>query len=223
MRVLAIESAMMGGSVAILENQTLLAEDSLDVRQRTAQTLSPAMQRLLRDVGWKPRDVELVAVTVGPGSFTGLRIGVTAAKTFAYATGAGVLGVNTLEVLAAQVPVSAQHLWAVINAERAQLFAAAFRADRASWVETIPTGIVDGHVWARSRMPGSLVTGPALADLRSQLPADVQLTAEDLWIPRAATVGQLAYTQFLAGRRDDVWSLVPRYFRESAAEEKTKG
>ena len=75
----------------------LLAELSLDHTQRSAQSLAPAIEALLTQVGWLPRDVQLVAVSVGPGSFTGLRVGVTTAKVFAYAVGAEVLGIDTLE------------------------------------------------------------------------------------------------------------------------------
>ena len=65
----------------------MLAEQPLDPTRRSAQTLAPAIATLLDAVEWRPADVELVAVATGPGSFTGLRIGVTTAKAFAYAAG----------------------------------------------------------------------------------------------------------------------------------------
>src|SRR5688572_20388398 len=99
----------MAGSVAALEGE-LVAEMELDSARRTAQTLVPALDVLLRQVAWKPQDVDLIAVTQGPGSFTGLRIGVTTAKTFAYACGAAIVGVNTLAAIARQVPASSGRL-----------------------------------------------------------------------------------------------------------------
>src|SRR5205823_153504 len=80
----------------------------------------------LATANWLPKEVELVAVTVGPGSFTGLRIGVTTAKAFAYAIGAEVVGVNTLDALAAQALPSPSPLWAILDAQRQELFAAKF-------------------------------------------------------------------------------------------------
>ena len=77
------------------------------------------MLALLKQVGWRPDDVQLVAVSVGPGSFTGLRVGVTAAKVFAYAVGAEVLGVDTLEAIAAASPDDVAEVSAVIDAQRA--------------------------------------------------------------------------------------------------------
>ncbi|HBO44409.1 MAG TPA: tRNA (adenosine(37)-N6)-threonylcarbamoyltransferase complex dimerization subunit type 1 TsaB, partial [Planctomycetaceae bacterium] len=88
MRVLAIETTERVGTVALSEGDRLVVQRSLDAGQRSAQSLAPAVVQTLADAGWKPEDVELVAVTVGPGSFTGLRVGVTTAKTFAYGVGA---------------------------------------------------------------------------------------------------------------------------------------
>jgi len=87
-RILALETTEMAGSLAAMHDGKLLAELELDPRQRTAQSLAPGMKTLLAKVAWRPADVELVAVTIGPGSFTGLRLGITTAKTFAYALGA---------------------------------------------------------------------------------------------------------------------------------------
>src|SRR5258707_1343424 len=125
MKILALETSGTAGSVAALEGEQLLKTAALDPVQRTARTLAPAIRDLLKQVGWRPADVQLVAVTAGPGSFTGLRLGVTTAKTFAYAVGCQVLGVNTLEVIASQSPPECSLLEVVLDAQRQQLFAAA--------------------------------------------------------------------------------------------------
>ena len=93
--------------------------------ERTAQTLAPRLSELLRETDW-PAGVDSTWwwSPVGPGSFTGLRIGVTTAKTFAYAVGAEVIGVNTLAVIAEQAPRAAAPLWVVMDAQRQELFAA---------------------------------------------------------------------------------------------------
>ncbi len=68
--------------------------------------------------------------------------------------------------------------------------------------------------------PGTTVNGPALAKLSTQLPAGVTAADRKVWMPKAATVGQLAWTQYQAGRRDDLFAILPHYYRRSAAEEK---
>src|SRR4029077_17224460 len=108
MRILAIETSGRTASVAALEaadgDVVLLQEAATTRDERTAQALFPVLKVMLQEVGWAPDAIELWTVGVGPGSFTGLRIGVTLAKTFAYAAGAEVIGVNTLAVLAEQAP-----------------------------------------------------------------------------------------------------------------------
>ena len=78
---------------------------------------------MCREVGWKPGEVQLIAVTVGPGSFTGLRIGVSTAKALAYALATPLIGVNTLEVILRQAPAGLPRLQAVLDAQRYELFA----------------------------------------------------------------------------------------------------
>ena len=262
MRILALETSDKIGSVAAIADGNPLAELILDRRQRSAQSLLPAVDSLLKQVGWRPADVQLVGVSIGSGSFTGLRVGVTAAKVFAYAVGAEVLGVNTSEAIAANcADTSCNEVSVVIDAQRGELVVQSFvrQADGAF----APAGaeeLLDADVWlARLEAVGSgqwavgsgqwevgsrqsavgsgrnessasnpqslvpnpsVVTGPGLVRLRDRLPSCVAALDEGLWRPCAAVVGRLAARYYAQGRRDDLWKLVPHYYRRSAAEEK---
>jgi tRNA threonylcarbamoyladenosine biosynthesis protein TsaB len=225
MRIVAIETSGRHGSVAALSGETgeaqLLRQIALGDEQRTAQALAPALRQLLSDVSWAPRSVEMVAVAVGPGSFTGLRIGVTTAKTFAYAVGAKVIGVNTLAVLAAQAPASSAPLWTIVDAQRQELFVAKFNTNGHGDIPIdCDTSIVPQDIWLAQLRSGDRVIGPALRRLASRLPEGVVAVAEEFWQPMAAAVGRVAWQAYQAGRRDDVWKLAPHYYRPSAAEEK---
>lgn len=220
-RILALETSGTAGSVAALDEGQIRAEIPLKSGQRSAQSLAPAMQEILRQVGWQSRDVQLVAITVGPGSFTGLRVGVTTAKAFVYATGAEVIGVNTLDCLARQAPVEAARVAVAIDAYRGQVFARHY--ERAALGVLVPidgAAIVDNDAWLASLLPGSWVSGPGLFKLASHVPAGVNVVTADLWQPRASVVGQVGWDRFAAGERDDLWRLMPLYLRRSAAEEK---
>ncbi len=224
-RILAIETSGRHGSIATLWGDggeaRLVEQTVLSGDQRTAQSLTPAMQRLLAAAEWPPKSVDLVAVTVGPGSFTGLRIGVTTAKTFAYAVGAEVIGVNTLTALAAQTPPSAAPLWTVLDAQRQEVFAAKFFvAENFELRVERETSIVPQERWLASLTAGDRVVGLALKRLAPRLPEGVIALPEDLWQPMATAVGQVAWKAYQAGQRDDVWKLTPNYYRLSAAEEK---
>ncbi len=221
MRILALETSGTAGSSAALDNQKLLGELLLPADRRSAQTLQPVVKQLLEQTGWRPADVEVVAVTVGPGSFTGLRIGVTAAKTFAYAVQAKVVAVGTLDVVAAQVDAHAGRVFAVLDAGRNQLYASGYAIEAGA--TPVPLGaptIVDTDAWLAERRAGDIVCGPPLEKLSPRLPAGVIAASSDRWQPRAATVGQLAFARAAAGEFDDLWQLVPSYVRLSAAEER---
>jgi tRNA threonylcarbamoyladenosine biosynthesis protein TsaB len=225
MRILALETSGLSGSVALLdETSGFQASRELAVGQRSAQALAPAIHEALKSAGWSPREVEAVAVTAGPGSFTGLRIGVTTAKTLAYALGAAIVGVNSLDVLAAAIPPTDAKLWALLDAHRGELFAASYRTDAAgAWLREDTTrecSLPTIDAWLAQLAPCDIVTGPVLAKLASRLPGDVVATAEEFRSPQALYVAKLAARRLTAGERDDLWNLVPFYGRLSAAEEK---
>jgi tRNA threonylcarbamoyladenosine biosynthesis protein TsaB len=225
MRIAAIETSGRYGSVAVLAGEgnvaQVLHETRLGETQRTAQSLAPALRDLLSRANWSPGSVGLVAVAIGPGSFTGLRIGITTAKAFAYAVGAEIVGVNTLAVLAAQTPQSPSLLWTIMDAQRQELFAAKFdNRDVRGRVMTKAAHIIPHDQWLAGLEPGEWVTGPALRQLAPRLPSEVVPAPKEGWEPTAAGVGQLSWQLYRTGQRDDVWKLSPEYYRPSAAEEK---
>ena len=224
-RILAIESSDRHASVATLwgdETGTrLIGQSLLSGDERTAQMLAPTIQQSLAAADWSPKSVELVAITVGPGSFTGLRVGVTTAKAFAYATGAEVLGINSLEALALQAAHSTVPLWTILDAQRQELFAAKFIVNEQFEIRAEhETCIIRQDKWLANLEPGDRVIGSALKRLSLRLPAGIEVLPEHLWHPVATAVGQLAWKNYQAGRRDDVCKLLPNYYRPSAAEEK---
>jgi tRNA threonylcarbamoyladenosine biosynthesis protein TsaB len=223
MRILAIETTDLSGSVAALDGDRVLESRELPTEPRSAATLAPAIDELLLAVSWKPSDVKLVAVATGPGSFTGLRVGVTTAKLLAYSVGAEVIGVGTLDAIAWQAPADVNQLWTVIDAQRQQLFACQFERDTAGrWQALHAPQIVDQARWLDELSPDSIVSGPVLGKLNDRLPVGVRPLDEPVWTPRAATVGLIGWQRFQMSHRDTIWSLAPQYYRLSAAEEKQR-
>jgi tRNA threonylcarbamoyladenosine biosynthesis protein TsaB len=219
-QILALETTERIGTVAVLEDATLLREVQLNAAERTASSLAPAISELLKQVGWKPSDLELVAVNSGPGSFTGSRQGITMAKTLAYTLGIEVLGIPTLESIGAAAPAEIDRLCVAIDAQRQQVFAGELLRDEQGILRLSgEVQILDNAAWLHGLSPGTHVSGPALKKLASSVPAELHMLDESSWLPTAKAVGLLAFRDFTAGRRQDVFGLLPQYYRLSAAEE----
>ncbi len=226
MKVLALETATRQATVAIVHDQQVLVEQPLDARADTAAMITVVIRDQLNHLGWQPNQIDLVAVSRGPGSFTGLRVGITAAKTWAYSTGCDLIAVETLHALAAQAAADLSQtdvpIAAIIDAQRRQLYSALFRHQPTrGWAADGPAAIHDVSDWLSALPSPVVVNGPVLRRIRDQLPAHVRVANESRWNPNAATVARLAIEQWQQGKRDDPFALTPFYLRPSAAEEKS--
>jgi tRNA threonylcarbamoyladenosine biosynthesis protein TsaB len=221
-RILAIETTTFTGSLAICAGDRLVGEARLPEGSRSAQSLAPAIQSLLANHAWAIGSLQLIAVVQGPGSFTGLRVGVATAKTLAYALGSEVIGIDTLEVLAAQAGPTPGRIYPVVDAQRQQLFTAGFTwpADASFPLRQTPTAISDLAPWLSALQPHDIVIGPVPNKLAPQLQETIPSSNIVDCEPQAGTAARLAWRDFQAGRRESLWTLVPHYHRSSAAEEK---
>jgi tRNA threonylcarbamoyladenosine biosynthesis protein TsaB len=223
MAILGLETSGTGGGAAVITDAGSVHVVRLPPAAKSAPGLAPAIRDALAAAGLRPVDVRVVGVTVGPGSFTGLRIGVTTAKTLAYALSADLVAVDTLDVLARQVPVDlaeGARLHAVLDAHRSQLFAGRYHVDSANWRADGPWHLPTVDDWIAALAPGDWVTGPIVGRLAPRLPPGVRLADEAIRSADAVTVARITADLHAAGRRDDLWKLVPNYGRLAAAEEK---
>ena len=227
MKILALETTEKFGSAALLDGTHVLEEITLPKDRRSSQTLHPALQTLFEKTQIAPQEVSVVAVVVGPGSFTGLRVGVTAAKIFAYTTGAKVVVLDTFETVATAVPPHTGVISVGVDAQRGEVIAAILRQTASRNLETIkdPKIITVGDWWKHAEQyEDVLFTGPALERWREKAPSHLIATEESDWFPRASIAGKLAAeritTETFTETSDGVWSLLPTYSRLSAAEEK---
>jgi tRNA threonylcarbamoyladenosine biosynthesis protein TsaB len=227
--ILAFDCSSPAGSVALLEGSDVLAREALDPAKRSAVTLAPAIASALRLAGKASGELDLVATTIGPGSFTGLRVGVTMAKTLAYALRCDLIGLNTLDVMAAQVLeaglVGAKGIvHAVLDAQRKELFVGRYQAS-AEIPEQLcrfddRDTILSADAWLKSLAAGDVVTGSGLMRWKDKLPPGVIVAPNQCFEVDAVTIGRLALREHAAGRRDDLWTFSPLYIRPSYADEK---
>lgn len=222
---LAIETSGRLGSVALMQDEQILDEQSFEHGFRHAADIIPVIDRMAGAHDIAANQILRIFVSAGPGSFTGIRIGITLAKTLAFATGAKIVAVPTVAVLAENAPAEARNLIIVLDAKRGQIFTARFsrsaRGD-ARWIEIEPAHL-DTLAAMLSRSPRAThLLGEGIAYHRPEIPDDpgVIITDESTWQPRAAVVGRIGLEMATQNEFTPMDQLTPIYLRRPEAEEK---
>jgi tRNA threonylcarbamoyladenosine biosynthesis protein TsaB len=177
---------------------------------------------MLRAEGWKPLDIQGLIINRGPGSYTGLRVGIMSAKAFAYSTGCALMTVDGFAAVARQSPMEAAQIGVIADAQQDRVYQQNFSrpGGKQEALATSPLQIAAFSEWVQGIPAGSWVTGPGLRTFRARLPAGVRAPAEPAWDPHAQTLLDIGLGQYLSGQREDIWKLEPLYLRPSSAEEK---
>jgi tRNA threonylcarbamoyladenosine biosynthesis protein TsaB len=219
----------LAGSIALVRDGLIVGTTALSREQaRHAQALIPESQLLLRRYRVEPRDLECVAVSVGPGSFTGLRVGVVFAKTLAYAVGCQVVAVETFQAIAAACPPECHDVFVVSDAQRGDLFVGHYHREHSDGVPmrageiSIENPLLLGErlVAAQSISNSIALAGPAADRLRATLPESIRMPDSEFAAPLATSVALLGERLASVGQVANLWTLEPLYIRRSAAEEK---
>jgi tRNA threonylcarbamoyladenosine biosynthesis protein TsaB len=193
----------------------------LDAARRHARDLAPAVGDLLKEQGWRPRDLVGVIVSRGPGSYTGLRVGIMSANAFAYATGCALIAVESFAAVAAQVQPEIQVMDVIGDAQQDKAYLQRFaRHPGDSEMHAVtPLTIVEFATWLAGRDPAALISGPGLHRFRDRLPPGCRVADAQSWEPRADSLLRLGLARYARGERDDPYTLEPLYLRPSSAEE----
>jgi tRNA threonylcarbamoyladenosine biosynthesis protein TsaB len=225
MITLALDTSGGEASVALLRDapggRELLGTEILATGMRHGVDLFPALERLLRGAAVLPRDVGLVAVGTGPGSYTGLRVGITAARAFAYAAGAQLLGVPSCDAWAAATPLDARPLAVVLDARIRAVYLAVYEAVSGSWTRREGPELLDPAI-AASRIPAdAVVVGDGVAPYADAFAGRSASAAPSR--AEASHVARLALGRLARGERDAIDDVVPLYLRKTEAELKREG
>ena len=222
MLILAFETSAKAASVALMEGTKLLGESYQNTGLTHSQTLMVMAEGVLKQCGKTAQDVQAVAVAEGPGSFTGVRIGVAAAKGFAWGKEIPCYGVSTLEAMAESLGVYEGYVCACMDARRSQVYNALFRAEKGTLTRlTEDRAIALADLQAElEKLEGSvfLVGDGAMVAYKALNPARLVMPAEHRMHQRAAGVAIVAAAQIAAGVEADAQALQPNYLRLSQAE-----
>ena len=226
MSILSIDTSSQVSSVAVLSAERVAAELSMQGALTHSETLMPHIGTALEMARVKKNELEGVAVSIGPGSFTGLRIGLAAAKMMAYALHIPLIAVPTLEALAHHTICEGVRLVPMMDAQKGNVYAQEFAWEagaagltlrEAHPLVILPLSEVLAGL-AESPQP-VLLLGDALQKKTSTpLPSGVHLAPIHARMPRAACVGLASLTRLARGAVDDPVTIAPLYLRRSEAE-----
>ncbi|OWK44374.1 tRNA (adenosine(37)-N6)-threonylcarbamoyltransferase complex dimerization subunit type 1 TsaB [Fimbriiglobus ruber] len=218
---LILETSGRGGRVGLAIGGQLAGTVELDPARRHNRDLAPAGDALLKAAGLAPKDLFGVAVSVGPGSYTGLRVGVMSAKMLAYATGCRLVAVPTFHAIAEQSPAETMAVDVIADALQGHVYVQRFHKAGAVWTPIDELRIVPVVNWAESTNPQVWVSGPGLTTYDAAIPSFVPRVPPADRVPGLAAVLKVGLMlPALAG--DAILQLEPIYLRGSSAEEKAR-
>ena len=213
MRVLGIESSGTRGGVALLESGQVRGTRLFEKGMVHGREIAPSIQSLLAELQWTPEALDLIACDIGPGSYTGLRVGLAAAKGLALALARPLIGVASLDALAEAARDRAHVLCPAIDARWEQIYGAVYVDGR----RTTDYLAEKPDVFAARVPKDAFVFGDAL-DQYGGLFRDIVRGPRELWDPRPETVALLGQRLYEQGVRHDAATLVPLYLRPTEAE-----
>ncbi len=217
--ILALNTSTRQCSIALLNmDRTVIAEQLMFEGKGHFGGLMPAIDGLITGFGFKHKGIKAVAVATGPGSFTGLRVGLSLAKGFCHALQIPVIGISSLRALAFQLPLTPHPIAPLLSSRRGEAFTALFlwnrengldrkQEDNCFKLEDIPSLFTDKTVFVGNDF---LTQGALLKELMGN---HTRIAPPQCWQLRASSIGALALARFDTGDLDDPFNLVPRYFR----------
>lgn len=212
--LLAVDTSTQMIGLALYDGTRVLAELIWQTRNHHTVELSPGVTDLLERCGARPNDLQAIGVALGPGSFTSLRIGLALTKGMAFALKIPLIGVPTLDVLAAAVPVQNKPLAAVLQAGRGRLALAWYEAPTGAWKAQGEAQITTAEELAQKIEKPTLIAGelnPAERQALARRRRYAQIVSPARALRRPSFLAELAWYRWHAGQVDDIVTLAPIY------------
>ena len=227
MKILALDTSTLMATCAVIQDDILIGEFSLNQNMSHSEKLVPMIKEILDNLDLKVDDIDLYGVSTGPGSFTGLRIGVATVKGFAHLFNKPVIGVSTLEGLAFNLPHN-EIVVPMIDARRDRVYTGIYTWENGR-LKTIMEAdvievddvlkILDKYDKISVNGDGSKLYGERI---KSVLGDKVLFSTIGQNSCKAASIGELALLKYKEGHRDNYFTLVPDYLRQTQAERELK-
>lgn len=218
MNILAIDTSGNACCAAVLKGEHILSEDFVNYKKTHSETLAPMIDHCLVGAGLDIKDIDLFCCAVGPGSFTGLRIGIGMIKAFSHASSKPAVGVNTLDALAWNEKGTQDTVCPIIDARRGEVYTAAYKdGKRISDYRAIPLDTVLEELKGGE----TVFLGDAAINYKEKIlnaSSSFRIAHSGIILQRASSVGFAAYELYLNKTYENAYSLEPFYLRETQAE-----
>jgi len=225
MKVLGIETSGLVGNIAVCDGNKVVAKKTYGKNFSHGKEIVASIELLFNEIKWEPSDIDLIAVSTGPGSYTGLRVGVTCAKTLAYGLGKPVIDVPTMDVLVENVEDNgAKTICPVLDAKRKSVYACIYERSGNESRKSTDFLIISPDSLIDILPESTLIFGDGIAPYREIFSQKNLTIVEDekLCIADAADVARIGMERYEQGIRCEINALAPLYLRKSEAEERLK-
>lgn len=230
MRILAVDTSASVASVAVMEDEVLLGEYSINNKKTHSQKLLPMIDELLKSLDLKIGDIDYFAASSGPGSFTGLRIGITTIKTLAYSEDKQVIAVPTLDALANNIATSETYICPIMDARNNQVYTALYSSENGvtrNITEYMGIHITDLCDILNGKNKKVIFLGDGVAIHRNYLKEKLQVPCDfasaSSMLQRSSSVAEIAMKMLVENRQQSSFDMVPFYLRKSQAERLLEG
>lgn len=225
MKILALDTSSIVATIAVMDDDKLIGEYTINHKRTHSQKLMPMIEELLNSCEVKIQDIDVVAVAEGPGSFTGLRIGVASAKGLAHAMNIPVVGISTLDALAMNISFSHGLICPILDARRSQVYTAVYKWDNETLhiIEKQQAIAIEGLVEKLMQRPENIIfLGDGIDSnkdyLMEKLGDRVAFAPNSMKMPKASSIAEIALQKAKNGDIQNYYELTPNYLRKSEAE-----
>ena len=225
MKILGIDTSSMAASVAVIEDNKLICEYTINTKKTHSQKLMPMIENMLGLSDLNVREIDAIAVCEGPGSFTGLRIGMATAKAIAHVNDIPVIGVNSLEALAANMNLCDKKICSILDAQRNQVYTGRYQYEGTKLVEIKEIGIQQiDELLVELAQSGEqwILVGEAVYKYEDKIReiSNIEIPAASNNVTKAGSLCSVAKVKFDEGKDIfDCYTVNPLYIRKSQAEE----
>ena len=216
MKILGVDTSTPIGSVGLIDGEHFIAEHTLSILKAHSSRLMPAIDQILKWADLTVHALDACAVGIGPGSFTGIRIGVGTIKSLCYALKKPIIGVSTLEAIAYNLRYTDKLICPILDARKDEVYGAVFQGrpnlvrkseDLCVPIETLLSHIDDDAIFVGDGL------GRYAPTVRERFGDDVPLADPIFNVPRGASIARIGCAQLLSRQSDDYFSLTPNYVR----------